>query len=120
MGRDMGALSGSREPSPNGLGPPGFDPARIAERLTAQQRRDLLASDDRVWWSADGRVSNAMHRKGLIEAPTWSGCALFTPLGKSVRREAIATETRRAETTGSVEDEGAGPKDIAQKGSANV
>jgi hypothetical protein len=28
---------------------------------------------------------------------------------------AIATETRRAETTGSVEDEGAGPQDIAQK-----
>ena len=29
---------------------------------------------------------------------------------------AIATETRRAETLGSVEDEGAGPKDIAGKG----
>lgn len=28
---------------------------------------------------------------------------------------ALATETRRAETTGSVEDEGAGPKDNAQK-----
>lgn len=28
--------------------------------------------------------------------------------------KAIATETRRAETTGSVDDEGAGPKDIAQ------
>ena len=31
------------------------------------------------------------------------------------RDAAIATETRRAETPGSVEDEGAGPKDIAQK-----
>lgn len=26
--RDKGALSGSREPSPDGLGPSGFDPAR--------------------------------------------------------------------------------------------
>jgi hypothetical protein len=25
---DMGALTGSREPSPSGLGPSGFDPAR--------------------------------------------------------------------------------------------
>jgi hypothetical protein len=28
MGKDLGAISGSREPSPNGLGPSGFDPGR--------------------------------------------------------------------------------------------
>jgi hypothetical protein len=28
MGKDLGAISGSREPSPSGLGPSGFDPGR--------------------------------------------------------------------------------------------
>lgn len=30
MGKDLGASSGSREPSPDGLGPSGFDPARCS------------------------------------------------------------------------------------------
>src|SRR4051812_25130264 len=95
-GASASAETGSRASTePQGrLGPPGFDPSRIAKRLTVQQRRDLVASNERIWWSADGRVSNAMHRKGLIEAPAWSGSALLTPLGQKVREAAIAMEAR--------------------------
>jgi hypothetical protein len=63
MQNDLGASSGSREPSPSstGLGPSGFDPARIERRLDAilaltvltyaaasyRPRRRSLA--DRLW-----------------------------------------------------------------------
>jgi hypothetical protein len=91
--------------------PSGDHPSRIEEKLTAQQRRDLIASNERIWWSADGRVSNAMHRKGLIEAPTWSGSALLTPLGREVRKRAIAIETRQGgNEVPSRSDESAGRK----------
>jgi hypothetical protein len=61
----------------------------LAERLTDNQRRDLIASEAAFWWSSDRRTTNAMFRKGLIEKPGYSDCVPFTPLGKALREHAL-------------------------------
>jgi hypothetical protein len=41
---DVGRLTGSREPSPDGLGPSGFDPERLPPR-----ERELFDALDATW-----------------------------------------------------------------------
>jgi hypothetical protein len=113
MRQDMGAIPGSREPSPSstGLGPSGFDPERveiyakgcqaIIERLEnneplfyAQTIEQLEQRHDRL---ADEVLNIAGMVRGLVEA--------------------IAMEARQGgdgETRLHPKDDSAGPKDIAQ------
>lgn len=146
------------------LGPPGFDPSRIAE-VVEQVEPSLLAPiikkaadefycavmetaedylRDNLDWNLKSHLAmlerqNQRMRMELSEidriiGPPWcthgerinrlremdAAVGQLIELRYAVqfdpkRAKAIATETRRAETTkiGSVEDEGAGPKDIA-------
>jgi hypothetical protein len=58
--------------------------ARLLKGLTEAQRSDLSRCEGDRWWSADGRVTRAMERKGLIERSSGS-FSDFTPLGIKVR-----------------------------------
>jgi hypothetical protein len=82
--KDLGAISGSREPSPSSTGLIGsrFDPERIcAEIRRIAERVDHYRDShgDHIEFVADGAVSRALHELADVFG-------------------AIAMETRRAET----------------------
>jgi hypothetical protein len=115
----MGAIPGSREPSPSstGLGPPGFDPGRLealgfvlryddgGERLSVRHDAGSEHWGDKVLirqYESDDRV-------------IYVDLADLDWLIGALKLVVIATEARRAETpqSGSFH-EGAGPQDIAE------
>jgi hypothetical protein len=92
--KNLGAISGSREPSPSytGLGPSGFDPERKAIALWLRKE----ASFARHAQGAAAERGEKLYRMGEKDA--------YLLAADAIERGdyAIAMETRRAETTGSV------------------
>ena len=141
--------TGSREPSPSstGLGPSGFDPARFSLRAAyvftrpGQVARVVLADGFRFLFLIGGQSPQTVpiHEPGeweidiprllakgrypivltTVDAAHVKAMEAVPSSAVDDMLSAIATETRRAETTGSVADEGAGPQDIAQTGGSN-
>lgn len=129
-GASPGGETGSREPSPDSLGPTGFDPARLAAGLSGEMLYDLRnVAEGRP--TVPGFGSPVWHLKclGYVEERTIMkpckacGTSLrdysydkITAAGREVLNAAIAIEAATAgETgTGSTEGEGAGRDGIAQ------
>jgi hypothetical protein len=151
VNKSLGALSGSREPSPSsstaGLGPSGFDPARIMREFYVSRYYEPKAERpaDNVQAAIEftlDRYVGGTRGADLALALDWAlavlgkyepgdsravsdefasaaaiACDLANDECRQILAAAIATEAQRAATgnTDAVEDEGAGPKDIAQE-----
>jgi hypothetical protein len=59
--------------------------ADIAAKLTEAQRKDILDSSEDFFWSADGRTTRGLLRKGLVEHQ-YCMRARWSPLGLRVRQ----------------------------------
>jgi hypothetical protein len=117
-GNDLGANPGSREPSPSGLGPSGFDPERMAAellpRLGRAQRRVISSLTEEWGEAACHKTAKRMfygvagqHRPVVFHKHRTDNCWRLSDLGMALKA-AIAMEARRAETgTGSVHDSAA-------------
>jgi hypothetical protein len=117
--QDLGALSGSREPSPSstGLGPSGFEPERYGlsegaarallkhTRLDGPLAEEFLGTDDaeELWFCSMLRATSGGKR--LCARIAWTNginghtnySYTLTEVGRALRN-AIAMETRRSET----------------------
>ena len=94
-------------------------------RLTGDLEAARLLLDPKALWAV-GRMEDGPFARvlwpmsdgsfvgGYAEAYASTSPLALCAAALRAQANAIATEARRAETTGSVEDEGAGPKDIAQ------
>lgn len=63
--RETGSRASTEPPSSGSLGPTGFDPARVAARLSPAEREHLIAFPNRR--RGNGGAAKGLHARGLLE-----------------------------------------------------
>ena len=99
MEKDMGAIPGSREPDlASGPGPSGFDPARIADSLSPEERQAMLHREGGSESCMPWEVAHSLYDRGLTMRDarflrvTWLGAKVRTALQDAIATEAEAKD----------------------------